>query len=113
MTQNQHEIDKITQRSLTDETSQVNDFIRDLKAAGANPGTTMNILTKKLGLNSSQSKELVFASPSWRHLDPRDNPFTEEFLKVVAADANEVKIVDGKIVSFKINLDMDSDENGK
>jgi hypothetical protein len=57
MTQNQNEIEKITQRSLTDETSQVNDFIRDLKAAGADPGTTMSILTKKLGLNLLQIKE--------------------------------------------------------
>lgn len=113
MTENQNEIEKITQRSLTDEATQVNDFIRDLKAAGANPGTTMSVLTKKLGLNLLQAKELVFASPSWKHLDSGDNPFTEEFLKVIAADADEVNVVDGKIISVRINLEKDSDAQGK
>jgi hypothetical protein len=101
MAQNQNEIEKITQRSLGNETSQINDFIKDLKAAGANPGTTMSILTKKLGVNLLQSKEVVFASPSWRHLDSDENPFTEEFLKVIAEDANKANIADGKIVSVK------------
>jgi len=78
-----------------------------------NPAMTMTILTEKLGLNLLQSKELVFASPAWRHLCVGDNPFTEEFLKVIAADADEVNIVDGKIVSVKVDLDKDSDERGK
>lgn len=108
MTMNQNEIEKITQRSLTNETSQVNDFIRDLKTAGANPGTTMKILTKKLGVNLLKSKELVFTSPSWRHLDSGHNLFTEEFLKIAALDADEVNIVDGKIISVKIDLNKDS-----
>jgi hypothetical protein len=113
MALNQNDIEKITQRSLTNEASQVNDFIRDLKAAGANPGMTMTILTKKLGINSLQSKELVFTSSSWKHLDSADNPFTQEFLKITAVDADEVNIVDGKIISVKIDLDKDSDEAGK
>ncbi|MBN8649777.1 MAG: hypothetical protein J0L67_00005 [Cytophagales bacterium] len=75
-----------------------------------NPGTTMKILTEKLGVNMLKSKELVFTSPSWRHLDSGYNPFTEEFLKIAAIDADEVNIVDGKIISVKIDLNKDSDD---
>ena len=106
---NQDEIEKIIKRSLTNETSQVNDFIKDLKAAGASPGASISILTKKLGINLWECKELVFNSPSWKHLYSGDNPFNEEFMKVIAADADEVKMVDGKIISVKIDFDKDSE----
>jgi hypothetical protein len=113
MRKNQNEIEKITQRSLANETSQVYEFIRDLKTAGADPGTTMKILIEKLGINLLQSKELVFTSASWRHLDSEHNPFTEEFLKVIAVDADEVNVVDRQIISVKIDLDKGSDDKEK
>jgi len=113
MIQDLRAIEKIQQRSLINETSHVNDFIRDLKVAGANPGMTMNILAEKLGVNLSESKELVFNSPSWEHLYPGDNPFTQEFLKMAAADADsdDVHTVDGKIVSVRIDLNKDKDSD--
>jgi hypothetical protein len=100
------------ERSLTNESSQVNDFIRDLKSAGASPWMTIKILTEKLGVNLLKSKELVFSSPSWIHLDSGHNPFTEEFLKISSIDANEANIVNEKINSLKIDLNKDSNDHG-
>lgn len=81
----------------------INTFIEDLLSAGASPNDCMELLAKKLKVQKPRSRHLFFQSDAWARRSV-NNPFTQEFLDIMAEDATEVTRENGKVVSVKIDL---------
>lgn len=109
MEEKEIKIHEVSERNLTAEINDVNNFISELKAVGATPLDTMKILSKKLDINFIEAKDLTFASPSWKYLIGDSNPFVEEFLEMAAEDADEVEIEDGKVISVTYKLNKEEE----
>ena len=105
------EIERISKREVLYETNDINEFISDLKNAGANVIDTFKILAKKLEIDTGAAYDITRNSSAWSHIFKVDNSFTQEFLDLASEDADEVEIEDGKVISVTYKLDDDSKIN--
>ena len=104
-------IKKVSKREVLNETSDINEFISELKKAGANPIETFKILADKLKINPDLAYDMTRNSSAWIHLFNVDNPFTQDFLDLASEDADRVDIKDGKVVSVTYKFGNDSKIN--
>ena len=108
MTNKETEIEKVSKRKVWNETDDINEFISELRKAGANPIDTFKILADKLKINAGLAFDITRNSSAWSHIFNVENPFTQDFLDLASEDADEVEIKDGKIVGVTYKLDNDS-----
>lgn len=111
MANKETEIEKVSKREVLNETDDINEFISELKTAGASLVETFKILADKLKINTGLAYDITRNSSPWAHIFNVDNPFTQEFLDLASEDADEVEIKDGKVVSIIYKLDDDSKIN--
>ncbi len=102
------EIKKASEREVLNETTDINEFISELRKAGANINDTFKILADKLKINTGLAFEMTRNSPAWSHIFNVENPFTQEALDLASEDADEVEMKDGKVISvtYKLNNDQ-------
>lgn len=105
------EIEKVSKREVLNETDDINEFISELRKAGANVIDTFKILADKLKINTGLAYDMTRNSPAWSHIFNVDNPFTQEALDLASEDADEVEMKDGKVISVTYKLDDDSKIN--
>ena len=101
------DISKVSKRSVSKKTDDINQFILELKNAGADFTTTFKILADKLKISTGSAYDMTRNSPVWSHIFNADNPFTQEFLDLASEEADEVEIKDGKVISVTYKLNDD------
>ena len=103
--------DKIIEGTLKLDHSNTSNFINDLKILGSSPMETILFLNRKLNINLSEAKDLVFDSEHWEGLRESSENLTQEFLNAGAEMADHVEYIDGEVVSLSFDLTKDDDEN--